>query len=190
MNQIAFLISIFSILTISMLSIISMKSEKLDFFPPPQKDTWQYKVFWLLFRIMFLGVVFLSVADFNSLQYVSTIFRFGVGLPLLVVGFSAAFYLSAILGWKNSHGEQQGLVTTGWYRWSRNPIYVVSIIGMVGWGLLIDSLYVYILLVLWVFLYLLAPFAEEPWLEQKYGSAYASYKLQVARFVGIPTIKT
>lgn len=167
-----------------------MSSEKFDFFPPPGKDTWQYKIFWLLFRIMFGGVVFLSISDFGSLQYINTTFRFGLGLPLLVVGFSAAFYLSVILGWKNAHGEQQGLVTSGWYRWSRNPIYVVSIIGMIGWGLLVDSLSVYILLASWGLLYLLAPFAEEPWLEQKYGAEYSNYKSQVPRFVGCQNIKT
>ncbi len=190
MSQIVFAISITSILAILLLCIFSMMSDKFNFFPPPGKDTWQYRIFWLLFRIMFIGIVLLSVTSFSSLQYIDTTFRFGLGLPLLVVGFSAAFYLSVILGWKNAHGEQQGLVTSGWYRWSRNPIYVVSIIGMVGWGLLIDSLFVYILLALWGLLYLLAPFAEEPWLEQKYGAEYTNYKSHVSRFVGFPNIKT
>jgi protein-S-isoprenylcysteine O-methyltransferase Ste14 len=186
MNQIIFSISAISVSVILLLSVFSIRSEHFQFFPPESKNTWQYKLFWLLFRSMFLGTIFLSVADFGSLQFVDATFRFGLGLPLLVLGFSAAFYLSVILGWKNAHGQQQGLVTSGWYRWSRNPIYVVSIIGMVGWGLLVDSLCVDILLALWGILYLLAPFAEEPWLEQKYGVEYSNYKAQVPRFVGFP----
>ena len=190
MKQIIFSMSFVSILAIILLSIYSMMSEKFNFFPPEGNDTWQYKIFWLLFRLMFLGLIFLSITDFGALQYIDTTFRFVLGLPILVLGFSAAFYLSVILGWKNAHGEQQGLVTSGWYRWSRNPIYVVSIIGMFGWGLLVDSLFVYILLALWGMLYLLAPYAEEPWLSKKYGAEYLNYKSQVPRFVGFPSIKT
>ncbi|MGJ8690463.1 MAG: methyltransferase family protein [Gammaproteobacteria bacterium] len=189
MSQIVFTISFSSIVVILALSIFSMNSKKFEFFPPPSKDAWQYKVFWLLFRIMFVGIVFLSVMDFGALKYLSTTFRFFLGLPFLVVGFSAAFYLSVILGWKNAHGEQQTLVTTGCYRWSRNPIYVVSLFGIVGWGLLVDSLFVYILLALWGALYVLAPFAEEPWLEKRYGADYVNYKSVVPRFLGLPKIK-
>ena len=190
MNQIVFAVSFTSIFAILVLSIFSMISKKFEFFPPPGKGAWQYKVFWLLFRIMFVGIVFLSVMDFGSLKYLNTTLRIFLGLPLLIAGFSAAFYLSVILGWQNAHGEQQGLVTTGWYRWSRNPIYVVSLLGIVGWGLLVDSLFVYILLALWGALYLLAPFVEEQWLEHRYGVDYVNYKSEVPRFVGFPKIKT
>ena len=190
MNQIIFSISTISILAIILLSIYSMTSEEFEFFPPPGNHTWQYRIFWLLFRAMFLGLIFLSISDFSSLQFIDTIFRFALGLPVLVLGFSAALYLSVFLGWKNAHGEQQGLITSGWFRWSRNPIYVASIIGMLGWGLFVDSLFVYILLALWALLYLLAPFAEEPWLAEKYGAKYADYKSRVPRFVGLPSSKT
>jgi protein-S-isoprenylcysteine O-methyltransferase Ste14 len=189
MNPIIFLISMLSILCIILLSVVSIVSTKFDFFPPPNKNTWQYKIFWLLFRLMFLGLIGLSVTDFNSLQYVGSSYRFGVGLPLLIMGFSAAIYLSLELGWKNAHGEQKGLVISGCYRWSRNPVYVVSIIGMIGWGLLVDSLFVYIILSLWGGVYLIAPFLEEPWLEKKYGAEYVSYKSMVSRYLGLPAPK-
>lgn len=190
MNQIVFIVSFSSIMVILVLSILSMNSKKFEFFPPPSKRAWQYKTFWLLFRIMFVGIVLLSGMNFGSLNYLNTTFRFFLGLPFLVAGFSAAFYLSVFLGWQNAHGEQQGLVTAGCYRWSRNPIYVVSLFGIVGWGLFVDSLCVYILLALWGALYILAPFAEEPWLELRYGVNYVNYQSKVPRFVGLPKIKT
>ena len=40
------------------------------------------------------------------------------------------------------------------------------------------------MLVFWALFYLVAPLFEEPWLEQRYGSAFETYKSRVPRFVG------
>jgi protein-S-isoprenylcysteine O-methyltransferase Ste14 len=32
----------------------------------------------------------------------------------------------------------------------------------------------------------LAPFAEEPWLEEVHGAAYLSYRRRTPRFLGLP----
>ena len=93
--------------------------------------------------------------------------------------------MSIKLGWGNAHGEAKGLVVTGWYRWSRNPIYVASFVGMLGWGLFVNSSYVYTILSLWALMYVLAPFIEEPWLQKKYGDEFSIYKTKVPRFVGL-----
>jgi protein-S-isoprenylcysteine O-methyltransferase Ste14 len=160
-------------------------SGKFEFFPPPSKSSWQYRMFWVLFRLMFLGLVVLSFSSFNTIPSIATWLRFSLGLPLLILGFGVATYLSIKLGWENAHGEEKGLVVTGWYRWSRNPIYVASFIGMFGWGLFINSSYAYAILSLWGFLYILAPFIEEPWLQKRYGNDFIVYKSQVPRFVGL-----
>ena len=76
------------------------------------------------------------------------------------------------------------LKTDGWYGWSRHPIYVFSIVGFVGVGLAVHSLFVYVLLTLWAALYIVAPFLEEPWLEERYGQAYRDYMSRVSRFFG------
>jgi protein-S-isoprenylcysteine O-methyltransferase Ste14 len=90
------------------------------------------------------------------------------------------------LGRSNAYGEAKGLKTEGWYRWSRNPIYVVSIVGMIGLALLANSFYVSCLLTFWAVTYLLAPFLEEPWLAQQYGKEFLDYKAKVPRFIGTP----
>jgi len=70
----------------------------------------------------------------------------------------------------------------GAYQWSRNPIYIVSIIGMFGIGITVASWLVTTLLALWALFYLLAPFLEEPWLEKQYGDEYLAYRKRVPRF--------
>ena len=185
MDQFTFVISLIAILLILTLSLTSFFHKDFVFFPPPNKSTWQYLIFWLLFRIMFFGLLILSFRTFGPDPLMAQWTRYLVWLPLGLLGFGFATYLSIQLGWKNSHGEKQGLVTTGWYQRSRNPVYVVSILGMFGWGLFVNSSPVYILLSLWFLMYLLAPFFEEPWLVGQYDEDYRYYRKTVPRFFSL-----
>ncbi len=130
-----------------------------------------------------LGTVLVCILDFGAIgnQHVA---QFIVGIPLAITGFGLAFYVTFLLGWRDAHGEANGLTTGGWYRWSRNPIYVVSIVGMWGQGLLVNAWLAYCLLLIWAAVYIAAPYLEEPWLEQHYGDSYREYKTKVARFIG------
>lgn len=186
MSQIVFAFSLLSVVTILILSFLAFVLEDFDFFPPPCKDSWQYRTFWVLFRVMFIGLLYLSFAEFGSQPVFNAWIRYCLWLPLLVLGFGAATYLSAKLGWANAHGEKEGLVVSGLYRWSRNPIYVTSFAGMIGWGFFVNSYYVSILLSFWALMYLLAPFVEERWLERTYGARFLTYKENSSRFFGFP----
>lgn len=179
-----FSVSIMSALLIIALSALSLLSTNVQFWPPPQKESWQFSTFWWLFRVMFITLIILCIIDFNGLGAPNTIY-YWVSTPLAVIGFGMATYATLGLGWKNAHGESRGLKTQGLFRWSRNPIYVFSIIGMVGLGFSINSQYVYWVLVLWATMYVGAPFLEEPWLEKKYGNEFLAYKARVPRFIGI-----
>ena len=186
MSQIVFVAALFSVAMIVGLSFLAFVSRRFEFFPPPGKNSWQFRTFWILFRIMFIGLVYLSFAEFASQPVFEPWMRYFLWLPLLVLGFGAATVLSAKLGWANAHGEKEGLVVSGLYRWSRNPIYVASWVGMTGWGFFVNSHYVTILLACWAFMYLLAPFVEEQWLERNYGSRFLTYKNLTSRFLGFP----
>ena len=187
MNAIIFIISLISATLLMLLSLVPLFKSSFVFFPPPSKDSWQYKVFWLLFRLMFIGLVILSFTSYNSAPVFNQFVRFLVWLPVLLLGFGLATYLSSQLGWANAHGEAKGLMVSGCYKWSRNPIYVSSLFGMLGWGLFVNSVYVYLLLGLWAIMYLIAPFVEERWLEKTYGQDFLLYKSRVPRFLGIPS---
>ena len=185
MDQFIFLSSLTAILLILTLSTISYFHKDFVFFPPPKKNTWQYLVFWILFRVMFVGLVILSFRTFGADPFIASWTRYFVWLPLGLLGFGFATYLSIKLGWKNSHGEKQGLIVSDWYQRSRNPVYVASMLGMLGWGLFVNSGVVYVLLSLWCLMYLLAPFFEEPWLENQYGEDYRCYQATVPRFFSL-----
>ncbi len=76
------------------------------------------------------------------------------------------------------------LVTTGLYRYSRNPIYLGLTLGYVGLCLLADSLLALVLLpVVFVIMHYAVIRREEQYLEIKFGQAYREYKARVRRWV-------
>ena len=164
------------------LSLLALWWERFQFWPPPNKKSWQYHTFWTLFRLQFGGILLLAILDFQPVAPSEFWWRYLLGGALTALGFGAAFAATHHLGWDNAHGEDVGLQTTGWYRWSRNPVYVVSFVGIIGLGLLINSAHLWLILVLWILLYVVAPFLEERWLTNQYGAAYVAYKEKVPRF--------
>lgn len=169
------------------LSLVTFIRPGFQFWPPPNAESWQHRTFRGLFRVFFLGLVILSFLDVGSALQLSAEWRYVVGIPLSVVGFGLALYWTHLLGWRNAFGDARGLKTEDAYRWSRNPIYVVSIVGMIGLGIIVNSALVHSLLALWALLYVIAPFLEEPWLARQYGREFELYKAQVPRFFGFPT---
>ncbi|MGB7180980.1 MAG: isoprenylcysteine carboxylmethyltransferase family protein [Burkholderiaceae bacterium] len=166
-----------------LLSIVGLLRKSFIFWPPPSKASWQYAVFWALFRTMFIALVLVCVLDFEGLGSRSGALQL-TGWLLIVVGFGIATAITMKLGWSVAHGEANELKTDGWFAFSRNPIYVFSIVGMIGAVIAINSSYANWLLGLWAGMYIVAPFAEESWLEKEYGAAYRDYLRRVPRFVG------
>ena len=160
-----------------------------DFFPPPSKDSWQHKAFMSLFRLFVYPLLALSVMIFDPSRASLTppSFISGIsGVLLVLIGFGLAFWITGRMGWRNAFGEKRGLVTDGWFRWSRNPVYVATWLGLLGWTLVVGNVLVSVLLGLWALLYVFAPLSEEPWLFRMYGDAYESYMRRTPRFLGRP----
>jgi len=180
--NILFAISATSAAVIVLLVCVAYVSKRFQFWPPPSARSWQHKTGRWFFRAILYPLVLLSVLTFNYVPGQFGLIRYGIGSIFLVVGFGTAFMATFSLGWKNAFGEAQGLKTNGWYAWSRNPVYVVTWLGLLGWGLIVNSALVTMILFMWAILYLIAPFTEEPWLEREYGDEFKAYKQKTRRF--------
>ena len=179
----AFSIGILAASAILLFSFLSYFRRDFQFWPPERNKPWQYHAFWLLFRIFVVSLIALCILDYRSMSSAPTWFG-TVGWPLAAAGFGAALYLTNFLGWKTAYSiHPEGLRTDGAFARSRNPIYLVTWVGMIGLGLAVMSLLTAILLALWALFYWLAPLLEEPWLEREYGNAYLIYKQKTPRFV-------
>lgn len=182
LTNISYTISLCCGIAIIILCLVSLSSDRFTLWPPLNTNSWQHYTFWILFRIYMLGLIIVSITDFGSAIIQASLWRYFIGIPLATFGFGLAIYLTNFLGWKNAYGEARGMKIDGAYQWSRNPIYIVSIIGMFGIGITVASWLVTTLLALWALFYLLAPFLEEPWLEKQYGDEYLAYRKRVPRF--------
>ena len=180
--NLAFALSLMSIGTIFGLSLASLRIKFPMFFPPPSTQSWQSKVFLLLFRGFLYPLIGLSLIVFISSETAHHLFSLIIGTGLLLTGLGAAFHITFKMGWRKAFGDKGGLVTTGWFQYSRNPVYVATWIAMIGWAILVPDWQTWLLLSLWACLYLFAPLFEEPWLEAEYGTAYIEYKNSVPRF--------
>jgi protein-S-isoprenylcysteine O-methyltransferase Ste14 len=75
------------------------------------------------------------------------------------------------------------LTSAGPYLFTRNPQYVGDAFLFVGVAVFANSEVVAVTHLLTAFVLLLAPLAEEPWLEEQYGEAYVRYRREAPRYL-------
>lgn len=111
-----------------------------------------------------------------------------VGYSLVIVGLglsiSAASRFMQAHTTLDPHGSVRDIVTSGPYRFSRNPIYLGFVCLLIGfpfifrnyWGLILSPLLVVLMNVLVIK-------HEEAYLEKKFQDVYSSYKSRVRRWL-------
>ena len=76
------------------------------------------------------------------------------------------------------------IVDTGPYRFTRNPIYLGMVLGLVGLAIAFDSLWLLVTLVPFVLVIRYGVVArEEAYLERKFGEVYRRYRARVRRWL-------
>lgn len=111
-----------------------------------------------------------------------------LGIALVLFGVAVAILVNgefkrkgtAIEPWKPTHH----IVTSGFYRWSRNPIYVGFCLFNIGIGISSNSLWIFISFIpAAILVYHVAIAREEAYLEEKFGEEYLAYKNKVRRWI-------
>jgi|Deesub1362A_J573_1020465.scaffolds.fasta_scaffold00008_182 protein-S-isoprenylcysteine O-methyltransferase Ste14 len=151
--------------------------------PPPRGWSWQFIAVWSLTIAVITGGGLLAILDYNTFIIRHWI-RFPIGVILFMGGNALAFWGVKTLGAHASSGLRHRLVTTGPYRFTRNPQYIGDILIFLGVILLSNSFYATIICTFGILLILLMPFAEEPWLREVYGEEYIEYCRRVPRYLG------
>jgi len=76
------------------------------------------------------------------------------------------------------------LVTTGMYRFVRNPMYVAALVLLVGQAIFFESTAALAYAIfLWLAFHLFVVFYEEPHLRDVFGAPYDEYRSEVARWI-------
>ncbi|WP_415404051.1 methyltransferase family protein [Tateyamaria sp. SN3-11] len=150
--------------------------------PPKRYTKATPTLVWIPTFTLFGILIVLGFMDWGGLP-IPTWLRFGVGIPLIVVGNVIVWSEVAQFGIAQTGGAKRSLRTGGMYRYSRNPQYVADIAMIVGWIVLCASSGAALVGFAGITVLKAAPFAEEPWLKEHYGSEFEDYRATVRRFL-------
>lgn len=131
-----------------------------------------------------------SLASLTGGHGFNAVFRYSLIFALLAA--SAVFGLGGVLHFRNagttvnplSPGDSSALVTTGVYRFSRNPMYLALLLALLALGLLLSNFYALALATLFVPYmnrFQIAP--EERAMVRLYGVEFERYCARVRRWI-------
>lgn len=140
-----------------------------------------------LIALMFIVVAYF-LGRFAPLPFVVPVLLRNIGLLLTFVGFLLG--IGAFLEFRKArttldpHGSAKQLVTSGIYRFTRNPIYLGFLLMVIGlplnsglyWGIVMAPFYM-------LTMSRLVIEREESYLEKKFKDVYSSYKVRVRRWL-------
>lgn len=145
-------------------------------------------VFTLLFILIPIGITLLLHLPW----YLSFIYPFGIviGLIFVITGVFIVYRSIKDLRLKYSYEgyeKSDGLITTGIYAYTRNPMYFGATIMILGWFLILPFTFILISEILFTTLFYFTAKYEEKQLLNNYGRKYLAYKRKVPLF--IPRLK-
>ena len=184
LTHLIFDVAFAALLTLNVLLLLTVFSNSIKLWPTPSPKSWQAATFWPLFRGGLGLTILFTALTAHWLQDAGTL-RFMIGMIFVAIGLGVTIYGYFDLGIDNTYGADEGLVTKGLYRYSRNPQYVASIVGFFGAALANGMPHAIILCAMAILVYIIMPFTEEPWLQRAYGDAYLAYRARTPRFLFI-----
>ena len=108
---------------------------------------------------------------------------FYVGLVIYLLGMTA--YMIVMVNFATTPLQSEP-ITKGIYRYSRHPMYVTTLIVLIGVGIASASWLVLLLSALYMVFTAIAVPAEERFLLQQYGNSYREYMNRTSRWIGMP----
>lgn len=188
MDTLLFIIGLLANAFLLTMLLLGQVKENFQFWPPPERNSWQYRSLWGTVRVLVVCIGLISWFEWSSSDIPNWL-RFYVALPISVIAAMLGTMAFLQLGWRNTHGEAAGFIETGLYKYSRNPQYVFYSIAFIFLGILVASSKAIVLLALVSFCYLSSLFPEERWLAEQYGEKYLAYKRRVPRYLKLPSAK-
>jgi protein-S-isoprenylcysteine O-methyltransferase Ste14 len=153
--------------------------------PPPSRYSWQYWFTWIVTSLVVAGILANGILDWGSMGFNFWTWKV-LGVTLMIAGIVLSLWAVKTLTVKTTTGLVGKFTIDGPYQFTRNPQYVGDIILTVGFILASGSWLALVTGFLGALWFVLAPLAEEPWLQELYGKQYERYLTEVPRFIGVP----
>jgi protein-S-isoprenylcysteine O-methyltransferase Ste14 len=102
------------------------------------------------------------------------------GCILIYSGASLQAQAALTLGkqWRARPAAGDKLVTTGWYAYLRHPIYVFHLVATIGWCLVFQWKWLWLIALAELIMQVIRATLEERALRRKWGRTYDMYKKQ------------
>lgn len=122
----------------------------------------------------------LPASELDSVFWVLGVVVFFAGAGLSIW---AKITMGKVWGMPGEHNKhrQNKLITTGPFHYTRNPIYLGQVLLLMGYGLALQSYFIFLVLIP-VFYYFVSIEKEEKILEDIFKHEYLEYKKKVPRF--------
>ena len=157
-----------------------------------------WAVFWILFLFPLLAILFSSFLDkkIGLRPFIPSPFHYYLSIPFFALGaFWITWSLTYLIRIGRGHPLSEPgmeiqpktttLVTTGPYRYTRNPMVLGYWLLLFAVSIILNSTsFLFILFpCLLIYSYLYTMLVEEPWTAKRFGSDYADYKKRTPRFI-------
>ena len=150
--------------------------------PPKTYSAWTPVVVWVPTFALFGTLIALGVIGWGQME-LPTWLRYGLGIPIVVLSNIVVWSAVQRFGIAQTGGAEGTLKTDGLYRYSRNPQYVADAFMIFGWLVLSASPIALVVGILAIAVLMIAPFAEEPWLRERFGGEFDDYCARTRRYL-------
>jgi len=172
MNSFILVIPIIFIRYVLMKLISEEAIGRAGFFPPVEGKEQ------VAFYVYQSTTLFLLIYLFFSKIKLNTISNY-TGLILFIIGM--ILYIKSIIDF--SKPQESGINKNGLYKYSRNPMYVAFFLYFLGCSLLINSLFYFIILLIFQISVHYLILSEERWCIKSFGEEYKKYMKNVRRYI-------
>ena len=168
------LLLLFLTVRFGLLLIIKREAiQRAGYFAPILKsEKPAYYIYQISNIVLFLCLIVSSVKIDYSIQFYLGTVLFLLGILLCVISLVCFAF-----------PNDEGLNTKGIYKFSRNPMYVAYFIYFLGASLLIQSLIMFVTVLIFQISAHRIILSEERWCIEKFGKSYEDYMKKVRRYI-------
>lgn len=175
------------------LSVKKNTNSEVIFIGKRFSSTWRNQTTFRIFRVSIwmlclLRYYYPSIDDYLFIiPELESSFIILAGDILLIFGFLSVAVINMSLGshWRSGidpKGPRQ-LITTGFYQYSRNPIFLSIALGQVGFFLALPSVFSLVCLITGLFILYKQTLSEEQHLSEIFPTEYKTYSSDVCRWL-------
>ena len=134
---------------------------------------------WIIVTVLFLGRFILALPSIDQPRFYLNGLNAVIGIPIFIIGIIFALGPCFLIRPLNIAEKEMEFITTSFYKYTRNPIYLGEVLWCLGWSIIYGSLIGVALVPVWWAGFLFLIIIEEESLEYALGIKYLDYKKKI-----------